>query len=95
MAILCVRICLLLFAFFIHKSDFTLIDSPSNNRIIQQAIRHDHLTLVLDGVQKRARNSVQPDPLLLLLFPDADQQLKVSSCPYFCHNFPDFIYVIS
>ncbi len=69
--------------------------SRSQNRQLQRVIRHDHVEFVLEGVRERTLNSVQPDPILLIHFPDIDHQFKVgardddliffSSCSPSCH----------
>ena len=56
----------------------SLKHSRSQNRQLQRSIRHDQITLVLEGVRERALNSVKADPLLLVTFPDIDNQFKVS-----------------
>lgn len=55
----------------------TLIQSRSQNRNLQKVIRHDTIVLVLQGVRERTINSVQPDPILLVNFPEIDSQFKV------------------
>lgn len=49
----------------------------AQNRQLQRVIRHDHVEFVLEGVRERALNTVQPDPILLVNFPDIDHQFKV------------------
>ena len=56
-----------------------LTHSRAQNRLLQRAITHDHLTFVLDGVRERAISSVQPDPIMLIHFPEINHQLKVSN----------------
>ena len=48
------------------------------NRLLQRAISHNHMTFVLEGVRERAVRSIQPDPIMLVHFPEIDHQLKVS-----------------
>ena len=55
-----------------------LTHTRAQNRLLQRAIAHDHLTFVLDGVKERAVSSVQPDPIMLIHFPEINHQLKVS-----------------
>jgi len=56
-----------------------LTHTRAQNRLLQRAITHDHLTFVLDGVRERAISSVQPDPIMLIHFPEINHQLKVSN----------------
>ena len=50
----------------------------SQNRNLQRSIRHDRVVLVLEGVRERALNTVQPDPILLINFPEIDHRFEVS-----------------
>ena len=55
-----------------------LTHTRAQNRLLQRAISHDHMTFVLDGVRERAISSIQSDPIMLIHFPEIDHQLKVS-----------------
>ena len=55
-----------------------LAHSKAQNRKLQKVIRHKRVTLVLDGVRQRAINTVQPDALVLINFPEIDHQFKAS-----------------
>ena len=54
-----------------------LTHSRAQNRLLQRGIGHDHLSFVLDGVRERAMSSSQPDPIMLIHFPEINHQLKV------------------
>ena len=51
--------------------------SRAQNRNLQRAIHHEKIFLVLEGVRERALNTISPDALLLINFPDIDKQFKV------------------
>lgn len=55
----------------------TLTHSRAQNRQLQRALRHDKIVLVLDGIRDRANDLPQPDPVLLINFPDVDNQFKI------------------
>ena len=55
----------------------TLTQTRSQNRELQRAVTHNHLTLVLEGVRERTLNTIQPDPILLIDFPEIHHQFKV------------------
>ena len=84
-------ITVLAMAVLIGSSFANLTHSRAQNRLLQRAISHDHLTFVLDGVRERAIHSVQPDPIMLVHFPEINHQLKVSFFYYFdeiyCYTF--------
>ena len=56
----------------------SLTQTRSQNRELQRAVSHKHLTLVLEGVRERTLTTVQPDPILLIDFPEIHYQFKVS-----------------
>ena len=56
----------------------SLTPAGAQNRLLQRAISHNQVTFLLDGVRERAISSIQPDPILLIHFPEIDHQLKVS-----------------
>ncbi|TRY79590.1 hypothetical protein TCAL_11730 [Tigriopus californicus] len=62
---------------FLVLSEATLSQSRSQNRNLQRVIRHDTIVVVLQGVRERTINSVQPDPILLINFPEIDNQFKI------------------
>ena len=55
----------------------SLTHSRAQNRNLQRAIHHERIFLVLEGVRERALNTVSPDALLLVDFPEIDNQFKV------------------
>ena len=59
-----------------------LSHSRAQNRNLQRVIRHDTIVLVLQGVRERALNSVEPDPILLINFPEVDHQFKVNASQF-------------
>ena len=60
-----------------------LTHTRAQNRLLQRGIGHEHLSFVLDGVRERAMSSSQPDPIMLIHFPEINHQLKVSlPCGY-------------
>ena len=82
-------ITVLAMAALLGSSFASLTHSRAQNRLLQRAISHDHLTFVLDGVRERAMSSVQPDPIMLIHFPEINHQLKVcffltSQCHKLC-----------
>ena len=71
-------ITLIAMAFLLGSTFANLTHSRAQNRHLQRAITHDHLTFVLNGVRERAMSSVQPDPIMLIHFPEINHQLKVN-----------------
>ena len=57
----------------------SLTQSRSQNRQFQRAVKNDKIIFLLEGVRERALNSVKPDPILLINFPEIDQQFKVTT----------------
>jgi hypothetical protein len=41
-----------------------------------QAVRHKELVMVVEGVRRRLASAPSPDPILLINFPDLDNQFK-------------------
>jgi len=41
-----------------------------------QAVRHKELVVVVEGVRRRLTSTPSPDPILLINFPDLDNQFK-------------------
>jgi hypothetical protein len=41
-----------------------------------QALRHKELVMVVEGVRRRLASAPSPDPILLINFPDLDNQFK-------------------
>ena len=78
MAFRVLPITLLAMIFLLGSTFGNLTHSRAQNRHLQRAITHDHLTFVLNGVRERAMSSVQPDPIMLIHFPEINHQLKVS-----------------
>ena len=68
----------LIFLMLTSFSSSSLTQSRSQNRQFQRAVRSDKTIFVLEGVRERALNSVKPDPILLINFPEIDHQFKVS-----------------
>ena len=60
----------------------SLTQTRSQNRELQRAVSHKHLTLILEGVRERTLTTVQPDPILLIDFPEINYQFKVSQIPF-------------
>ncbi len=69
--------CIALFASKLDVAEASLSHSRAQNRQLQRAIHHDRLVVVLEGVRQRALNSVKPDPILLINYPEIDYQFKV------------------
>ena len=59
----------------------SLTQTRSQNRELQRAVSHKHLTLILEGVRERTLTTVQPDPILLIDFPEINYQFKVRQIP--------------
>ena len=60
-----------------------LTHSRAQNRLLQRGIGHDHLSFVLDGVRERAMSSSQPDPIMLIDFPEINRQyVDENAVPY-------------
>ena len=55
----------------------SLVDSHSLSKDLQRAIRHDEVVIVIEGVRRRMVGIPSPDPLILVNFPDLDNQFKV------------------
>ena len=56
----------------------TLTQSRLQNRHLQRFMNHNRITIVLEGVRARALNSVKPDPILQINFPEINHHFKVS-----------------
>ena len=77
--------------FVVLPANGTLTQSRLQNRHLQRVMNHHRITIVLEGVRARALNSIKPDPILLINFPEIDYQFKVRySETYFrtmlCHS---------
>ena len=72
------RLLVLLILAVASYSTGSLTQSRSQNRQFQRAVKTDKLILVMEGIRARAINSVKPDPILLINFPEIDHQFKVS-----------------
>jgi len=57
--------------------DATLMESHHLSKELQRAVRHNELVITLVGVRRRMAGLPDPDPLILVNFPDLDSQLKV------------------
>jgi hypothetical protein len=68
---------LTLVAFF-GLASASLTQSRLQNRHLQRVINHNRITIVLEGVRARALNTVKPDPILLINFPEINHQFKVN-----------------
>ena len=66
-----------LFWTLLGLSSGSLTQSRLQNRHLQRVINHNRVSIVLEGVRSRALNSVKPDPILLINFPEVDHQFKV------------------
>ena len=55
----------------------TLVESHYLSKQVQRALRHDDVVIVLEGVRRRLVGIPDPDPLLLINYPDLDNQFKV------------------
>ena len=60
-------------------SSGSLSQSRSQNRQFQRAVKNNKMIFVMEGVRARALNSVNPDPILLINFPEIDHQFKVAT----------------
>ena len=65
-------------ALIITAVNASLTQSRLQNRHLQRVMNHHRITIVLEGVRARALNSIKPDPILLINFPEIDHQFKVS-----------------
>ena len=63
--------------FVVQQANGTLTQSRLQNRHLQRVMNHHRITIVLEGVRARALNSIKPDPILLINFPEIDYQFKV------------------
>ena len=63
--------------FVVLPANGTLTQSRLQNRHLQRVMNHHRITIVLEGVRARALNSIKPDPILLINFPEIDYQFKV------------------
>ena len=80
--------------FVVLPANGTLTQSRLQNRHLQRVMNHHRITIVLEGVRARALNSIKPDPILLINFPEIDYQFKVrdlgtyilSMCATLCHS---------
>ena len=71
------KVLLLLLLLSVLEIQGTLIESHALSKDLQRAIRHDEVVLVIEGVRRRMAGTPSPDPLLLINFPDLDNQFKV------------------
>ena len=55
----------------------TLVESHYLSKQLQRALRHDDVVIVLEGVRRRLIGIPDPDPLILINYPDLDNQFKV------------------
>jgi len=63
--------------FVVLPANGTLTQSRLQNRHLQRVMNHHRITIVLEGVRARALNSIKPDPILLINFPEIDYQFKI------------------
>ena len=73
-------------AIFFGPGLASLTPAGAQNRLLQRAISHNQITFLLDGVRERAISSIQPDPILLIHFPEIDHQLKVNFLSLTCRE---------
>ena len=62
-----------------HLTTGTLVESHYLSKQLQRALRHDDVVIVMEGVRRRLIGIPDPDPLLLINYPDLDNQFKVSN----------------
>ena len=55
----------------------TLTQSRLQNRHLQRFMNHNRITIVLEGVRARALNSIKPDPIIQINFPEINHEFKV------------------
>ena len=63
-----------------HLVTGTLVESHYLSKQLQRALRHDDVVIVMEGVRRRLIGIPDPDPLLLINYPDLDNQFKVNMC---------------
>ena len=70
------RTLLLLFS-LVGWGSGTLTESHFLSKELQRAVRQDEVVFVIEGVRRRMIGIPSPDPLVLVNFPDLDNQFKV------------------
>ena len=65
-------------ALLVDSAAGTLVESHYLSKQLQRALRHDDVVIVLEGVRRRLIGIPDPDPLLLINYPDLDNQFKVN-----------------
>ena len=68
---------LVLMAFIGLSESSTMTQSRLQNRHLQRVLHHHRITIILEGVRARALNSIQPDPILLITFPQINHKFQV------------------
>ena len=71
------RLVLFILAVLDVRARATLIDAHELSKDLQRAVRYDEVVIVLKGVRQRMQGTPSPDPLILINFPDIDNQFKV------------------
>ena len=68
---------ILLLAVLVVEINGSLVESHAFSKDLQRAVRHNDFVIVIEGVRRRMIGIPSPDPLLLINFPDLDNQFKV------------------
>ncbi len=71
-------------ALLVDSAAGTLVESHYLSKQLQRALRHDDVVIVLEGVRRRLIGIPDPDPLLLINYPDLDNQFKVNNLIFLC-----------
>ena len=69
-------ILVVLLAFF-GLSESNLTQSRLQNRHLQRVLNHNRITIILEGVRTRALNTIKPDPILYITFPQINHHFEV------------------
>ncbi|XP_023326151.1 uncharacterized protein LOC111699660 [Eurytemora carolleeae] len=68
---------ILLLSVLVVEINGSLVESHAFSKDLQRAVRHNDFVIVIEGVRRRMIGIPSPDPLLLINFPDLDNQFKV------------------
>ena len=84
-------------ALLVDSAAGTLVESHYLSKQLQRALRHDDVVIVLEGVRRRLIGIPDPDPLLLINYPDLDNQFKVNIPlkSFFVANYLQFILCVN
>ncbi len=57
----------------------------------KKILKHKRVNLVVDGVRMRALTTVQPDPIVHIIFPEVDNEFKVMKFLLFSDCFHEIL----